>query len=76
MPAARSVGATIATVLAAFAMPRDCGVRASSRLISDYGTPYTIVPMVLDLLRLTVAFGGVALLVLFWYWLMDSIGTF
>ena len=32
--------------------------------------------MVVDLLRLTVAFGGVALLVLFWYWLMDSIGTF
>jgi len=32
--------------------------------------------MVLDLLRLVVAFGGVALLVGFWYWLMDSIGTF
>lgn len=32
--------------------------------------------MVLDLLRLAVAFGGVALLVAFWYWLMDSIGTF
>jgi hypothetical protein len=29
-----------------------------------------------DLLRLTVAFGGVGLIVLFWYWLMDSIGTF
>ena len=27
-------------------------------------------------LRLTVAFGGVALIVAFWYWLMDSIGTF
>jgi hypothetical protein len=33
-------------------------------------------PMLLDLLRLAVAFGGVALLVAFWYWLMDSIGTF
>ena len=32
--------------------------------------------MVLDLLRLAAAFGGVALVVLFWYWLMDSIGTF
>ena len=32
--------------------------------------------MALDLLRLAVAFGGVALCVAFWYWLMDSIGTF
>ena len=32
--------------------------------------------MVLDCLRLLVAFGGVALFVAFWYWLMDSIGTF
>jgi len=32
--------------------------------------------MLLDCLRLLVAFGGVALLVAFWYWLMDSIGTF
>jgi len=32
--------------------------------------------MVLDLLRLAVAFGGVALMVAFWYWLMESIGTF
>lgn len=32
--------------------------------------------MLLDLVRLTVAFGSVALIVLFWYWLMDSIGTF
>jgi len=32
--------------------------------------------MLLDCLRLLVAFGGVALLVAFWYWLMSSIGTF
>jgi hypothetical protein len=32
--------------------------------------------MLLDILRLAVAFGSVALIVLFWYWLMDSIGTF
>jgi hypothetical protein len=32
--------------------------------------------MLLDLLRLAVAFGAVALFVAFWYWLMDSIGTF
>jgi hypothetical protein len=32
--------------------------------------------MALDILRLAVAFGAVALIVLFWYWLMDSIGTF
>ena len=32
--------------------------------------------MLLDLLRLAVAFGAVVLLVAFWYWLMDSIGTF
>ena len=32
--------------------------------------------MAIDILRLAVAFGGVALIELFWYWLMDSIGTF
>lgn len=32
--------------------------------------------MFLDILRIGVAFGGVALLVVFWYWLMDSIGPF
>lgn len=32
--------------------------------------------MLLDILRLAVAFGTVGLIVLFWYWLMDSIGTF
>ena len=32
--------------------------------------------MLVDVLRLIVAFGSVALIVLFWYWLMDSIGTF
>jgi len=32
--------------------------------------------MLLEILRLTVAFGSVAVIVAFWYWLMDSIGTF
>jgi hypothetical protein len=32
--------------------------------------------MLLDILRLTVAFGGVGLIIAFWYWLMSSIGTF
>lgn len=32
--------------------------------------------MLLDVLRLSVAFGGVVLIVWFWYWVMDSIGTF
>jgi hypothetical protein len=32
--------------------------------------------MLLDILRLAVAFGSVALMVGFWYWLMGSIGTF
>jgi len=32
--------------------------------------------MLLDILRLTVAFGSVALMVAFWYWFMDSVGTF
>jgi hypothetical protein len=32
--------------------------------------------MLLEILRLTVAFGAVAIIVVFWYWLMDSIGTF
>ena len=29
-----------------------------------------------DILRLAVAFGGVSLIIAFWYWLMDAIGTF
>lgn len=32
--------------------------------------------MWLDILRLLVAFGGIALIVAFWYWLMNAIGTF
>ena len=32
--------------------------------------------MLLDILRLNLAFGSVALIVAFWYWIMDSIGTF
>lgn len=32
--------------------------------------------MLEDILRLTIAFGSVALIVVFWYWIMDSIGTF
>jgi hypothetical protein len=32
--------------------------------------------MLLDIFRLLLAFGSVALIVGFWYWLMDSIGTF
>lgn len=32
--------------------------------------------MLVEILRLTVAFGSVVLIVAFWYWLMDSIGTF
>ena len=33
-------------------------------------------PVWVDILRLFVAFGGVILIIAFWYWLMDSIGTF
>ena len=32
--------------------------------------------MFLDCLRIGVAFGSTALFVGFWYWLMDSMGTF
>lgn len=32
--------------------------------------------MLLDILRLAFAFGLIALIVAFWYWLMDSLGTF
>ena len=32
--------------------------------------------MWLDILRIAAAFGAVALIIAFWYWLMDSIGTF
>lgn len=30
----------------------------------------------LELLRLGVAFGIIGLVIWFWYWLMDSLGTF
>ena len=32
--------------------------------------------MWLDILRLAVAFGAVGLIVWFWYWLLESLGTF
>ena len=32
--------------------------------------------MLLEILRLGAAFGAMGLLIVFWYWLMDSIGTF
>lgn len=32
--------------------------------------------MLLDILRLAFAFGLIALIVAFWYWLMDVLGTF
>ncbi len=32
--------------------------------------------MLIDALRLFVTFGSVVLIVAFWYWLMDSTGTF
>lgn len=32
--------------------------------------------MLIDILRLFVTFGSVVLMVAFWYWLMDSTGTF
>lgn len=32
--------------------------------------------MLLDALRLFAAFGGVIVIIAFWYWVMDSIGTF
>lgn len=32
--------------------------------------------MLLEILRLSVAFGVTALIIWFWYWLMDCIGTF
>ena len=32
--------------------------------------------MLEEILRLAVGFGLAGLLIVFWYWLMDSIGTF
>lgn len=32
--------------------------------------------MLIDTLRIAAAFGIVALIVIFWYWLMESIGPF
>lgn len=32
--------------------------------------------MLIDLMRLALAFGTVGLIIAFWYWLMDSLGTF
>jgi hypothetical protein len=32
--------------------------------------------MLLEILRLGVAFGTMGLIIAFWYWFMDSVGTF
>lgn len=32
--------------------------------------------MLLEILRLGVAFGAMGLIIWFWYWFMDSLGTF
>jgi hypothetical protein len=32
--------------------------------------------MLLDILRIVVAFGAVGLIIAFWYWMMDRLGTF
>jgi hypothetical protein len=32
--------------------------------------------MLLDLLRLAAAFGLAGVIIVFWYWFMDSVGTF
>jgi hypothetical protein len=32
--------------------------------------------MLLEVLRLGVAFGSMGLFIWFWYWFMDSVGTF
>lgn len=32
--------------------------------------------MLLDILRLAAAFGSMGLIIAFWYWFMDSVGTF
>ena len=32
--------------------------------------------MLLDILRLAVAFGATGLVIRFWYWFMESLGTF
>ena len=32
--------------------------------------------MLLDILRLAVAFGTMGLIIYFWYWFMESVGTF
>lgn len=32
--------------------------------------------MLIDMLRLFVTFGSVVVIVAFWYWLMDSTGSF
>jgi hypothetical protein len=32
--------------------------------------------MLLDILRLAAAFGVMGLIIYFWYWFMESVGTF
>jgi hypothetical protein len=32
--------------------------------------------MLLEILRLAAAFGAMGLIILFWYWFMESVGTF
>jgi hypothetical protein len=40
------------------------------------GRPHGGIAMVLEILRLGAAFGAMGLIIWFWYWFMDSVGTF
>lgn len=48
-------------------------LQRGGRLVNRCGGVFI---MLLEILRLSFAFGSCALIVAFWYWLFDSIGTF
>jgi hypothetical protein len=61
------------TVAAGPGWPRpSLGSQKSFSLESQRG----VLAMLLDILRLALAFGVVVLVIGFWYWVMDTLGTF
>jgi hypothetical protein len=50
----------------------------STRLAKSFSLEFQrgVAAMLLDILRLALAFGVVVLVIGFWYWVMDTLGTF
>jgi hypothetical protein len=57
-------------------VPDDCALRLGSQKSFSLESQRGVAAMLLDILRLALAFGVVVLVIGFWYWVMDTLGTF